>query len=273
MKILRLVLLGLAALAGIIVGAALVQKAIRPAPTPAPAPATAAQHPGEGIAHIEAVRRTFENMLKTAPDYAVFFDRLHASFPSEYESFLNALAQRSSVSGEIGSPDLHIAEAVRTLRLSRGVLAAKAGREALEHIFELQLAMLKALNAKDPHLCAEYLYGGESTAYLEFASQNRKLVAAMAVAGISAIHDGELKKVDREAPTVAEFDALEQSLREKGLGTPEIEALLDGTQSVPPIDEAKLCRAGQIYLETLAALPEESRLRIYGLAVELMARS
>ncbi|MCI0601315.1 MAG: hypothetical protein L0Y50_01450 [Beijerinckiaceae bacterium] len=273
MKFLRFVLLGLTALAVIIAGVALLKKAVVPAPHPVSATATANWRPGDPAPHIDAVRRTFENMLKSAPDYAVFFQRLNADFPSEYESFLSALAQRSAASGEVGSPDLHLAEAVRSLRLSRGILAGKAGRAALEHIFELQLAMLKALAAKDPRLCVEFLNGGESPAYFEFASQNRKLVAAVAVAGIDAIRDGEMKRVEREAPTVAEFDALEQSLREKGLGTPEIEALLDGTQSNPTVEEAKMCRAGQIYLETLATLPEESRLRIYGLAVELMARS
>jgi len=35
----------------------------------------------------------------------------------------------------------------------------------------------------------------------------------MAVAGIDAIHDGEEKRVQRDVPTMAEFDALEQSLR------------------------------------------------------------
>ena len=46
-----------------------------------------------------------------------------------------------------------------------------------------------------------------------------------------------------------------------------------GKASDPPIADAKMCRAGQIYLETLAAMPEPIRLRIYGFAVELMARS
>jgi hypothetical protein len=62
-------------------------------------------------------------------------------------------------------------------------------------------------------------------------------------------------------------------LRAKGLDTPEIEALLDGKAGDPPIGDAKMCRAGQVYLETLAAMPEPTRLRIYSLAVELMARS
>jgi hypothetical protein len=272
-KTLRLVLLGLAVLAGVFAGAALLKKAVRPEPASTSLTATASSRPGEPVHNIETVRRTFENMLKGAPEYAVFFERLKADFPSEYESFLTAVAQRSAASGEIGSADLHLAEAVRSLRLSRGVLAAKAGQAALEHIFELQLAMLKALAARDPRLCADYLYGGESSGYLEFAAQNRSLVAEMAVAGVDAIHDGELKRVERDAPTVGEFDALEQMLRAKGLGSQEIEALLDGTVSNPPISDERMCNAGQVYLETLATMPEESRLRIYGLAVELMARS
>jgi hypothetical protein len=244
-NVLRLVLLGLAALAGIVTGAALLQKAIRPVTSSAPLIATASTRPGEpgtSTFEIDAARRAFEEKLKTAPEFAAFFDRLKTVFPSEYESFLGAFVQRSATSGEIASADLLLAEAARSLRLSRGILAAKAGRQALEHIFE-------------------------------FSAQNRDLVAAMAIAGIDAIHDGEIKRIERPAPTGTDFDALEKALRAKGLDTPEIEALLDGKAGDPPIGDAKMCRAGQVYLETLAAMPESTRLRIYSLAVELMARS
>jgi hypothetical protein len=274
-NILRLVLLGLAALAGIITGAALLQKAIRPETSSAPLIATASPRPGEpGTSpdEIDAARRAVEEKLKTAPEFAAFFDRLKTVFPLEYESFLAAFVQRSA-SGGIVSADLLIAEAARSLRLSRGILAAKAGRPALEHIFELQFAMLRALAAKDPRLCVNFLYGGDSPGFFEFSAQNRGLVAAMAIAGIDAIHDGEIKRIERPAPTGKDFDALEKALRAKGLDTPEIEALLDGKAGDPPIGDAKMCRAGQVYLETLAAMPESTRLRIYGLAVELMARS
>ena len=202
MNILRLVLLGLAALAAIVAGAALLQKAIRP--ETAPLIATASPRPGEpGTSpyEIDAAQRAFEEKLKTAPEYAAFFDRLKTVFPSEYESFLAAVSRRSAASGESETADLLIAEAARSLRLSRGILAAKAGPQALEHIFELHFAMLRALAAKDPHLCVNFLYGGESPGFFEFSAQNRGLVAAMAIAGIDAIHDGEIKRIERPAPT------------------------------------------------------------------------
>jgi hypothetical protein len=275
-NILRLVLLGLAAIAGIVTGAALLQQAIRSETPSAPLIATASPRPGEpGTSPdvINAARRALEEKFKTAPEYAAFFDRLKTVFPSEYESFLAVFAQRSAASGEIASADLLTAEAVRSLRLSRGILAAKAGRQALEHIFELHFAMLRALAANDPQLCVNFLYGGDSPAFLEFSAQNRGLVAAIAIAGIDAIHDGEIQRIERPAPTGSDFDALEKTLRAKGLDTPEIEALLDGKPGDPPIAAAKMCRAGEVYLETLAGMPESTRLRIYGLAVELMARS
>src|ERR1700730_7586258 len=272
----RLVLLGLAALAGIVAGAALLQKAIRPETSSAPLIATASTRPSEpwtSPREIDAARRTFEEKLKTAPEYAAFFDRLKTVCPAEYESFLGAFAQPSAASGEIASADLLMAEAARSLRLSRGILAAKAGRQALAHIFELHFAMLRALAAKDPRLCVNFLYGSESAGFFEFSAQNRGLVAALAIAGIDAIHDGEIKRIERPAPTGKDFDALEKALHAKGLDTPEIEALLDGKAGDPPMADAKMCRAGQVYLDTLVAMPEPTRLRIYSLAVELMARS
>ena len=73
MNILRLVLLGLAALGGMITGAALLQKAIRPETSSAPMIATASTRPGEpGTSpyEIDAARRAFEEKLKMAPEYA-----------------------------------------------------------------------------------------------------------------------------------------------------------------------------------------------------------
>ena len=275
MNILRLVLLGLAVLAGIVGGTALLRRAIHPEIAFAPA-APASPRPGDPGAsprQIAAARRAFEEKLKTAPEYAAFFDRLKNNFPVEYELFLAAVSKRLASNGKIESADFLMAEAIRSLRLSRGALAAKAGNPALEHIFESQSSIVHALGAKDPHLCVDFLNGAESTGFFEFSAQNRGLVAAMGIAGADAIHDGEMKKIDRPAPAETDFDALEAALRAKGLGTPEIEALLDGTPGNPPISDADMCRAGQVYLETLAAMPEPSRLRIYGFAVELMARS
>jgi hypothetical protein len=275
-NILRLVLLGLAALSCIAGGAAILQKAIQPEPRSASlaVDSTAALGRFRLPPHeIAATQQAFEEKLKTAPEYRAFFDRLRVAFPSEYGSFIAGLAQNSAATGEIGSADFLIEEAVRLLRLSRGVLAAKAGPAALEQIFALQLAMLQALAATDPHLCVDFLYGSHSSRFLEFSAQNRNLIAAMAIAGIDAIQDGQLKQIERETPTGEDFDVLEEALRARGLGTPEIEALLDAKTNNPPIDEGEMCRAGQLYLQTLATMPGERRLRIYGLAVELMARS
>src|SRR5262245_32349980 len=97
-RILRLVLLGLAALAAIIAGTALLKIALRGEPPPTPVTATIAPPAGDGPNSVESVRRISQNMLKGAPEYAVFFDRLKAAFPSEYEAFLKTVAERSAAS-------------------------------------------------------------------------------------------------------------------------------------------------------------------------------
>lgn len=275
MNILRLVLLGLAALSWIIGGIAILRNAAPQLPTAAVAARGGTLPPQE----IAAVRRTFEQRLKAAPDYAVFFDRFERRFPSEFAAFIISLAQRGAASRDIGGADLLVADAQRELRQSRGVLAAKASQKALERVFERQLAILEALAETNPHLCVDFIYGSESFSgdesdeYLEFSAHNRPLVAALAEAAIDAIHDGEVNRIARDAPTGADFSALEEALRGKGLGTQEIEALLDGKAANPPVEDGKMCRAGAVYLETLAAMPSDRRLRIYALAVELMARS
>ena len=99
------------------------------------------------------------------------------------------------------------------------------------------------------------------------------LAGEMAIAGLDAIVDGQAKKNTRQAPSDADFALLEKGMAAKGLSQAEIEALLDGKTPDPPLEDARLCQAGRVYLEMLKTLPEPVRLRIYALAVELMARS
>lgn len=63
------------------------------------------------------------------------------------------------------------------------------------------------------------------------------------------------------------------ALGDHGLSKAEIDALLDGKIPDPPIEDARMCAAGQTYLDVLATLPEVARMRIYALAVQLMANS
>ncbi|MGH6852019.1 MAG: hypothetical protein ACREDJ_02245, partial [Methylocella sp.] len=109
MKILRRVLLGLATLAGIVTGAALLQKGIRPEAAPVIAASTRPGKPWASPYEIAVARRALEEKLKPAPEFAAFFDRLKRVFPPEYESFVAALAQRSAAGGEIGNADLLMA--------------------------------------------------------------------------------------------------------------------------------------------------------------------
>ena len=84
---------------------------------------------------------------------------------------------------------------------------------------------------------------------------------------------GQTQQVQRAAPSDADFQLLDKALVDKGLSRPEIDALLDGKVATPPIADDEMCKAGQVYLVTLAALPVNVRARLYGLAVDLMAKS
>jgi hypothetical protein len=275
---LRLALMGLAAIASVILGWSLIQQAIhtsQPAQVPlvkAPAPLSEEQANAELAARAE-MRQKIEAQLAQSADYMRFFNRLKMVYPAEYETIMDTFAKRAASAGETDDIDAMMSEAVRALRTSHGVLATKANGPALQKIFTMQLAMMQALGVKDQRLCVDFLYGGASRGFFQFSSANRALVADMALAGLDAINDGQTAKIERPAPTDADFQMLEKALRDQGLSTPEIEALLDGKTADPPISDARMCSVGQTYLQTLAALPEDARYRLYGLAVELMARS
>ncbi len=243
--------------------------AAKPAAEPPAAPAPSGP-PSEARS---AARKRIEALIAQVPDYQRFFDRLRLTLPSQYEATLNGFAERLVATGKEQPVDVYLSEAVRDLRQSRGALAAKADSASLARIFDVQLAMLEALAKSDQRLCVDFLYGGASEAFYQFSARNRQLASSMAIAGLDAILDGQAKNNERQAPTEADFSLLEKAMAGRGLSHPEIEALLDGKTPDPPLDDARLCQAGRVYLEMLKTLPEPVRLRIYALAVELMARS
>ncbi|HXY59456.1 MAG TPA: hypothetical protein VEH76_12850 [Methylocystis sp.] len=229
-------------------------------PTPAPVAAAKA-----------GPQQRLDAMVAAAPEYDLFFKRLRENFPAEHAATLDEL---NAPSGDRETIDQLVSEAVRNLRRARGVEAAHAEPAALAKVFEAQAAVLRAIAERDAKLCVAFLYGGADLGdFSRFAATRRSLVADMALAGLDAIVNGKAKQVERAKPTDDDFKTLEAALAARGLGPEMIGALLDGRMPDPPPEDQRMCAAGQTYLDTLKALPAEPRQRIYGLAIELMARS
>lgn len=225
-----------------------------------------------GPLDLATARQIVETEIAQSPEYAPFFARLRETFTADYEKMLKDFATRLSETRTEQSADYYLSEAVRRLRQTRGALAAKAEPEAMSRVFARQLDVLKAV-ATDKKLCVAFLYGANNQDFQRFAAAQRPLVADMATAGLEAMVSGKDRDLAREQPTEADFKALETALAARGLGKVEIDALLDGKMPDPPLDDARMCAAGQTYLEVLRTLPQASRTRIYGLALELMAKS
>lgn len=235
------------------------------APTPTTREPTAAE--------LAASRARIEALILSTPEYSDYFVKLRGAFPADQNEALDALARRAFASGAPPTADEAIAESVRVLRQSRGVLAARADLPAQQRIFAAQATLLGALAKENPRLCVDYLYGGVSEGFLKFAGSRRDLVAEMANAGLAAIIEGHGKRASPERPTDEDFTALEKALADAGLTAAEIAALIDGKTADPPISDARMCEAGRIHLSTLMALPEPARRRFFALMLELMARS
>lgn len=270
MHVLRLVLLGIAIGVAIILGVrfagnpfATQQVATRQAPAPASIVVNLSP---------EVARETVEKQIAAAPEFAPFFRTMRENFPADYERLLSGFSQRAQTA-PAQTPDEYLAEMLRGLRRSHGVLAAKASVSALERVFELQGKIVGALAQSNPQLCADFLYGNAPAGFFRFSASHRPLVAAMADAGLEAIIDGRSLNIERNAPADEDFTALEAELEKKGLGKSEIEALLDGKTPEPALSDTAMCRAGVIYFDTLRSLPADARLKIYALAIRLLARS
>lgn len=249
----------------------LAEVAPRAAPVPAPAiPPPAPAPSSEKV--LQAARTRIADRLAEAPEYRSFRDRFAAAYPGDWSRALEVMGQRAPGDPSIATPDGIFVETLKTLRRARGAMAAKAAARPLSAIFDQQTRLLAGLSATDKRLCVDYLFGEESRGFLNFASTHRALMAAMGAATLDAILDGAESRIDRAAPTDEDFAELEKRLTERGLGAAEIEALLDGRHPDPPIADDRLCDAGLVYHDVLKQMPEDSRLRIYALAVELMSR-
>ncbi|MDF2116315.1 hypothetical protein PY365_12070 [Roseiarcaceae bacterium H3SJ34-1] len=222
---------------------------------------------------LAAARRDVEKTLKQSPEFAGYFASLDKNYPSDYMRILAGFIGRAAKSGRAETPDYYITEAMRALRQSRGILATKASDAALQRIFEQQFEMVSAMEAADPRICAEFLHGGASDGFFEFLRTHRALMGSLARAGLDAMLDGQQQKIERATPGEADFTTLDGALQANGLDRPQIETLLDAKVQDPPLSDTSLCRAGRVYLETLSALPEDIKMRIYALALTLQSRT
>ncbi|MGD9540714.1 hypothetical protein [Methylocystis sp.] len=255
-----------AALVAIGAGVGLTWMALHPALRPAGADALASIDKG-------GARQQIETLIAATPDYARYFARLRETFTADYEAALSDFAARLAQTKEEQSVDYYLSEAVRRIRSSHGALAAKAEPEPIARVFEKQLDVLQAVAREDKRMCVAFLYGATNLDFQRFASSRRRIVSDMALAGLEAIVSGQASKIERAAPTEADFRILENALAARGLDKVEIDALLDGKMPDPPLEDARMCGAGQTYFEVLKTLPEPARTKVYGLALELMARS
>ena len=213
MRMLRLVLLGLAAIIAFVLCGNFVLRAVKsgkvptvltePAPSGPPATQTVPLRAALSPEALATARAGVEDAIAKTPDYARFFDRLRQAFPGDYETIMNMVAAASQ--GRDVNVDSVMSDAVAALRRAQGTNAVKAPDQALAQIFTLHLAEMKALAERDPHLCVAFLYGANVPGFPAFAADHRALVADAALAGLEAMSAGRSSGVDRGAPSAADF--------------------------------------------------------------------
>ncbi|MGO8738943.1 hypothetical protein [Rhodoblastus sp.] len=211
-----------------------------------------------------------KDKLAQAPEYAAFLDKLRALYPADGDDAAKA-ALAQNVESRDDAADLFVSFAVQSLRRDRGVMGAKAGGAALDRFFDTHEKVLKQLASSDSALCVDFLNGAPADRSAAFASAHRALMAEEALAGLEAIDDGAHKKINREAPSAADFDDLEKLMLAKGMDKAGASLLLDGKTPDPPLSDAQQCQNGVTYLDAMKALPDIQRYRLYALALEVMA--
>ncbi|MCW6509124.1 hypothetical protein [Lichenifustis flavocetrariae] len=269
MKALRFVLLGLA----LALFAGLGWRLSHVESTPVRPVASVAKPLGATKPDLATARELVLSRMGDAPDYTPFYDRLRVEFPAEFASLIDKAAAATAKSGHPPNPERLLTEALRNLRQTRGVLAAKAEAEPLGEVFSAQSAMLDTLASQNAAVCTDFLYGGSSPGFMAFSATHRALLERIAMAALNAITSGRDKPVDRDEPSGEDFDRLTEALKAQHLSDDQISALLDGKSFDPPLPESQMCDAGRIYLHVLNDMPEDLRLRVYALSAQLLARS
>lgn len=224
---------------------------------------------------LATARRAIEKRLGEVPRYAVFFTKLEAAFPQVYGKLLDRWAGKDGAEATAApsSPDDLLLQAARALQQSRGVLARRAGQDALRNYFDARSALLDALAPDNPGLCADFLYGSVDAPLTEFAAAHQDLAADLALGLLDAVASGEVLQGSAETPTTGDMDLVASGLAARGLSAAEVDLLLDGTPMDPAPPDGRICEMGRIYLSVLRALPDDARRRVYSLAAELLARS
>ena len=80
---------------------------------------------------IEYARQEIETQIAATPDYARYFARLRETFTADYETALEGFAARYAKTRERQSVDYYLAETMRQMRQTHGLLAAKADKDPL----------------------------------------------------------------------------------------------------------------------------------------------
>jgi hypothetical protein len=221
----------------------------------------------------EKARQAVSAQLNQVAEYAPFYARLAQDFPSDQSQVIQTLVAKTASAGMVDSPDAALIDAIRALQNRRGIVASRAEDDKLVRIFEAQSAIMAGLAETNPGLCREFLYGGSSDGFLDFAANHRDLIANLAMADLEAIENGQNRGIGRDPPTDADLNALAQALAHQGLSEGEIAALMDGVMPREAISDARMCEIGRIHLEALRKLPEPSRSRVLALEIKLMAHS
>ncbi len=272
---------GLLALKFILIGvaiamfAALGWRATHPPRPPEPVVQKVAppQPVAPSFATLDKARAAVEDRMFEDGDFEPYWTLLKDNFSADYDGLLDGFGKRAFDAKRLDSVDYYMSEAMRTMRRARGLLAAQADPEIVHRIFLLQASVAEAIAERDPHLCADFIYGGAAEGFFAFSATHRPLIAEMALASLAAIVDGQTSKLRRLTPSDEDFQALEEALAERGLSREEIDSVVDGKAPDPPLPDDRICAAGRAYLASLAALPEAIRIRIEALALELTSRT
>ncbi len=209
--------------------------------------------------------KAFENavveQLEGYPGNAVVFERLEADFPRAYDDFTEqlAFAARSE-----GSDDRVLIAAniwLNEFFASHAADFAGAPLEQLDQVMELEEQFLTDLATHDEYACAAFARNEPQPEPLPESFDEAG--AAIVAARFAAIKGGRTNQQLRLGLTPAAYDAVEVTMREKGLGDEQI-AVVFGEADPGTIGAPLACEMAIELVRAIRAQPEEERALLIG---------
>ena len=199
--------------------------------------------------------------LETVPGNRVIMEQLEADFPRDFDDFSDVVG--AAVRSEEPEDRVIVAANnwITNFFANHSNDFAAAPMTNLDAVIDLELGLLQSLKAHDEFACADYAKGEPQDQPLP--EELDQEAGAIVAARFSAIRAGRSDQQLRLLATPSDFDALQQTMADRGLNQEQI-AVAFGQADSASIGAPLACKMAIELVNAIRDQPEERRALLIG---------